>query len=85
MVEVALVYDMSTAYQSISTGEVERYVRRIVWRWGDSNKDWEIYGYDVVTFGDQVAGLVLELVKKLAAGLGTDLDIEACQQIQNHT
>ena len=30
-------------------------------------------------------GLVLELVKKLAAELGTGIDTEACQQIQNHT
>ena len=49
MLEVALVYDMSKAYQSISTR------------------------------------LVLELVKKLAAELGTGIDTEACQQNQNHT
>ena len=49
MVEVALVYKMSKAYHSISTG------------------------------------LVLELVKKLAAELGTGIDTEACQQNQNHT
>ena len=39
----------------------------------------------MVTFGDQVAGLVLELVKKMAAELGTDIDEEACNQIKNHT
>ena len=83
--EVALVYDMSKAYQSISTGEVERHVRRIVWRWGDETADWEIYGYDVVTFGDQVAGLVLELVKKLAADMGMDIDREASHQIRTKT
>ena len=53
--EVALVYDMSKAYQSIAT---ERHVRRIVWRWSIADSEWEIYGYEVVTFGDQVAGLV---------------------------
>ena len=35
MYEVALVYDMSKAYQSISTGKIECHVRRIIWRWGD--------------------------------------------------
>ena len=59
MVEVGLVYDMTKAYQSIGTGELERHVRRIVWRWGDNKSDWDIYGYNVVTFGDQIAGLVL--------------------------
>ena len=29
--EVALAYDMSKAYQSISTVVLERHVRRIVW------------------------------------------------------
>ena len=75
--EVALVYDLTKAYQSILTGDVERHVRRILWRWGDVNSSWEIFGYNVVTFGDQVAGTVLELVKGLAAELGMSIDPEA--------
>ena len=66
MEEVALVYDLTKAYQSIQTGEVERHVRRIAWRFGDTAADWQIFGYDVVTFRNQVAGLPLELVKGLA-------------------
>ena len=85
MNEVALVYDLTKAYQSIYTGDIEKNVRRIVWRWGKTDEPWEIYGYEVVTFGDQVAGLVLELVKGLAAELGQSIDTEACQQIKNKT
>ena len=40
MEEVALVYDLTKAYQSIQTGEVERHVRRIAWRFGDTAADW---------------------------------------------
>ena len=69
MNEVALVYDLTKVYQSIATGEVERHVRRVLWRWGDTSADWEVYGYNIVTFGDQAAGLILELVKGLAADL----------------
>ena len=47
--------------------------------------DWQVYGYEVVTFGDQVAGLALELVKGLAADLGQDIDPEACIQIRRKT
>ena len=83
--EVALVYDLTKAYQSIGTGELERHVRRIVWRWGDTSANWEIYGYDVVTFGDQAAGLILEIVKGLAADLGQNIDPDACHQIRNKT
>ena len=82
---MALVYDLTKAYQSISTGEIERHVRRIVWRWGDISADWNIYGYNVVTFGDRVAGLVLELVKGIAADLGEEIDPEASNQIRRKT
>ena len=83
--EVALAYDMTKAYQSIATGNIERHVRRIVWRWGDETASWEIYAYDVVTFGDRIAGLVLELVKSLAANLGEDIDADASHQIRAKT
>ena len=85
MYEVGLTYDMTKAYQSISTGDVEKHVRRIVWRWGDRSAQWEIMAYAVVTFGDQIAGLILELVKKMAAELGKEVDEEACHQISNKT
>ena len=85
MYEVALVYDMTKAYQSIATGELEKHVRRIVWRWGDVTAQWDVLAYNVVTFGDQIAGLILELVKKLAAELGMEIDMEACHQIRNKT
>ena len=85
MYEVALVYDMTKAYQSISTGQIEKHLRRIVWRWCDETKPWDTYAYEVVTFGDQVAGLVLELVKTLAAELGEGIDAEASHQIRAKT
>ena len=40
--EVALVFDLSKAYQSIRTREIERHVRRIIWRWGDTTADWQV-------------------------------------------
>ena len=85
MCEVALTYDMTKAYQSIATGITERHVRIIIWRWCDVTKPWEILAYDVVTFGDQIAGLVLELVKGLAADLGQGIDSEACHQVRRKT
>ena len=39
----------------------------------------------MVTFGDQAAGLILELVKKLAADLGETIDPEASNQIRYKT
>ena len=85
MYEVALVYDMTKAYQSIGTRDTEKHVCRIVWRWCDVAAPWEILAYNVVTFADQIAGLVLELIKKLAADLGAEIDREASFQIRNKT
>ena len=53
--------------------------------WGDTSADWEVYGCNVVTFGDQAAGLILELVKGLAADLGQNIDGEAAYQIKRKT
>ena len=39
----------------------------------------------MVTFGDHIAGLVLELVKGLAANLGEGIDAEASHQIRAKT
>ena len=85
MYEVALVYDMTKAYQSIATGEVEKHVRRILWRWGDTTASWQVLAYAVVTFGDQIAGLILELVKTMAAEMGKEIDAEASHQIARKT
>ena len=83
--EVALVLDLSKAYQSLRTGEIERNVRRIIWRWGDTTSDWQIFAYDRVTFGDLLASLVLELAKKMAAGLGMRIDPAASEEILRNT
>ena len=85
MYEVGLAYDMTKVYQSIATGETEKHVRRIVWRWCNTTSDWEVFAYNVVTFGDQIAGLVLELVRRLASQLGQGIDREACEQICSRT
>ena len=85
MYEVALHNDMTKAYQSIATGEVEGNVRRIVWRWCDTSAPWDIYAYNVVTFGYQIAGIILELVKSRAAQLGEEIDLNASSQIGRRT
>ena len=81
----ALCLDMSKAYQSIKTGQRERNVRRIVWRWGDLISDWKVYAWDVMMFGDQLASLILEIAKKMGANLGRELDPEAAEVLVTST
>ena len=53
-VEVAVMLDLSKAYQSIATGETERNLRRLLWR-ESSNHAWKVYAYNRVQFGDNIA------------------------------
>ena len=83
---VALNLDLTKAYQSIRTpGLLERHVRRLVWRRGRGDAEWEIYSWAVMTFGDQLASLILELAKNIAAQEGENIDEEAAQFLRDST
>ena len=72
--EVAMVYDLHKAYQSVLTTLKELFLRLIVWRFGDEEADWETYGFSCMTFGDVPASVILELVKALAAAKYEHID-----------
>ena len=40
MYEVALCSDVNKAYYSLPTGEVEKHVRQVVWRYGIQSESW---------------------------------------------
>ena len=83
-VEVALMYDLSKAYQTLVTGPMERNLRRFVWR-ESPDQPWEIYSYDRVTFGDLIAALLLELAKDMVAQAGIGIDPLASRQLTQNT
>ena len=59
-----VVFDLSKAYQSMFTGEMEKHLRRIVWRFNPEDP-WETYGFLRVTYGDRIAACALEVAKDL--------------------
>merc|ERR1712177_137085 len=62
--EVALVGDISKAYNSIKTGQVERHVRRYWFRF-TQDAPWKVYGANCVMFGDKpAAGLMTMAVER---------------------
>ena len=83
-IEVALMVDLCKAYQSIHTSETELHLRRFVFR-EDPCSDWEVFGFERVTFGDLAAGLVLEVAKRRVANLGEEIDPLAAQQLKDFT
>ena len=45
-------WDLSKAYNSICTTDRELHYRRLLWRWGQEEAEWTIYGFCKVHFGD---------------------------------
>ena len=71
------------AYFSLLTGEVEKHVRRVVWRYGKRDEKWRIFAFRTVSFGDRPAGVILEVAIKKTAELFWTIDPEAAHKILN--
>ena len=57
--------DVTKAYYQMSTGMLEKHVRRVVWRYGVKGTRWRIFGYLCVSFGDTPAAALLEVCLRL--------------------
>ena len=83
MYEQAMCTDVTKAYWSLRTGEVEKHVRRVVWRDGDSQKQWRVFAFCVVSFGDKCAAAILEVAIKRTAQMNKDIDPDAALKIES--
>ena len=83
-VKVALVTDLKKAYQAIHTGPMELHLRRFLFR-ESASKKWEDFAFARATFGDVAAGLILEVAKRRVAEMGTEIDGQASQQLQDYS
>jgi hypothetical protein len=81
--EVGLCSDITKAYYSLRTGEVEKHVCRVVWRHGNLGAPWKIFGFRTVSFGDRPAAALLEIALKKTASMSRELDPEAADRIIN--
>ena len=62
--EVALLWDVSKAYNAVITNPPENFIRCQVWRFGKTDSPWRMFQYRRMAFGDLIASLGLELVKE---------------------
>ena len=74
-------WDLAKAYNQVETGKAEFHCRRIVWRWGESDKVWSTFGFLVMTFGDRCAAAALESGKRLGAEFGENICPETAAMI----
>ena len=81
--ESGLCLDLTKAYFSMKTGEVELHLRRVVWRYGKVDEEWRHFVYETVSFGDKPAGVYLDIVINQAADRFHSIDPEAAEKIKN--
>ena len=81
--EVPLCSDITKAYYSIRTGELEKHVRRVCWRYGDESKKWRTFGFLTVSFGDRPAAAFLEIAIRRTADMNSSIDPVAAARIRD--
>ena len=64
--QIALVFNISKAYNSIRTGMAEKHLRRL-WFCINPQEDWKIYVFNCVQFGDRPAAALMTIAVEKAA------------------
>ena len=67
----------------MSTGLLEKHVRRVVWRHCNKKEIWKVYGFLVVAFGDRPAACLLDIVIKISCQLFQSVDPMAALRLTN--
>ena len=80
--EKALCSDVTKAYYALKTGELEKQVRRVCWRYGNSSQRWNTYGFNTVSFGDRPAAFFLEIAIRRTAEMNQSIDPLASTRIK---
>ena len=62
------------------TGEKEKHLRRIVWRF-NTKEFWRTYAFPRVTYGDRIAACALEVAKKLILELCMEICAETARKM----
>ena len=52
-------------YNTVKTGLAEMQMCWLVWRWGQQDAKWEVFGFLLITFGDKVAVCGLLVAKEI--------------------
>ena len=64
--QVALIFDISKAYNSIRTGLVKKHLRRLWFRF-NPQEEWKLFGFNCVQFGDRPAAALMTIAVEMAA------------------
>ena len=80
-----LISDVSKAYYMLLTGELEKHVRRVLWRYGDTRSRWRIFVFLSASMGDRPAACLMELAVKLTVLIfgGTESEVARFKGAEN--
>ena len=76
-----LISDVSKAYYMLLTGELEKHVRRVVWRYGKTGERWRIFAFLTVSMGDRPAACLMEVAVKLTVLIFGHIDLVAASRL----
>ena len=79
--EHALSTDVTKAYYSMRTGDLEMHIRRVTWRYGKTDQKWRHFGFRTVSFGDKPAGVFLDIVLRKVAVMFKHIDPSAAEKL----
>ena len=79
----ALIADISKMYHSIHTTEVEKHLRRLVFRHLKTDEEPKVYGPTRVMFGDRPAAAISAHCIRETADIYKHIDEEASEKIKN--
>ena len=83
--KIGFVRDLSKFYQSVLASERDQHVRRVIWRWGKTDAEPEIYKTTTVNFGDRPAGCVAQVALRKTARIYKEVHPLAAEVIENDT
>ena len=81
--DLGLIGYVSKAYYAMKMGQLEKHVRRVVWRWGDCEQDWRTFAFVAVSFGDRPAATLLHICVNRCLSLFKKIDIVAAERVKH--
>ena len=53
-----------------------------MWRWGERDSQWRVFGFTKMSYGDRSAACALEVAKSITISAGADLDVDTAKQLK---
>ena len=81
--EHALSTDVTKAYYSMRTGDLEMHIRHVTWCYGNTDQKWRHCGFHTVSFDDKPAGVFLDIVLLKVAVMFKHIDPLAAGKLRS--